>query len=136
MWPDTSELTAKEKYAAPGFSLADGTPAHLFSSAHPKTVERHFDWMREYDIDGVFLQRFLVELGDPSTDVVLGHVRDAAEKSGRVYAICYDLSGAPKEKLYDLITADWKRLVDDKKVTKDDRYLHHGGKPVVFVWGF
>src|ERR1700754_2885285 len=22
------------------------------------------------------------------------------------------------------------------KVTRDERYLHHGGKPVVFVWGF
>jgi hypothetical protein len=92
--------------------------------------------MKEYGIDGAFLQRFLVELGDPSVDTVLGHVRAAAEKTGRGYAICYDLSGAPKEKLYDRLTADWKRLVDDQKVTKDARYLHHNGKPVVFVWGF
>jgi len=136
MWPDTSELTADEKYPAPGFTLPDGKPAHLFSSTHPKTVERHFQWMKEYGIDGVFLQRFLVELGDPSLDKVLGHVRESADKTGRVYAICYDLSGAPREKLYDQVTADWKRLVDDKKVTRDDRYLRHGGKPVVFVWGF
>lgn len=136
MWPDTSELTADEKYAAPGFTFPDRKPAHLFSSAHPKTVERHFEWMKQYGIDGVFLQRFLVELRDPSIDVVLDHVRKAAEKSGRVYAICYDLSGASKEKLYDQLSADWKRLVDDMKVTKDDRYLRHGGKPVVFVWGF
>jgi hypothetical protein len=136
MWPDTSELTADEKYAAPGFTLPDGRVAHLFSSAHPKTVERHFQWMKAYGIDGAFLQRFLVELGDPSTDTVLGHVRAAAGKTGRVHAICYDLSGAPKEKLYDQLTADWKRLVDDRKVTKDACYLRHGGKPVVFVWGF
>ena len=136
MWPDTTELTDAEKYPATGFSLADDKPAHLFSSTHPKTVERHFAWMKEYGIDGVFLQRFLVELGDPSTDTVLANVRDAAEKSGRTYAICYDLSGVPKDKLYDKLTTDWKRLVDNKKVTKDDRYLHHGGKPVVFVWGF
>ena len=136
MWPDTSELTAEEKFAAPGFSLPDGKPAHLFSSAHPKTVARHFEWMRQYGIDGAFLQRFLVELGDPSLDTVLEHVRDAAAKSGRTYAICYDLSGAPKDRLYDRLTADWKRLVDRKKLTADDRYLHHNGKPVVFVWGF
>jgi hypothetical protein len=136
MWPDTSELTDEEKYPAPGFTLPDGKPAHLFSSTHPKTVERHFRWMRDYGIDGAFLQRFLVELGDPSLDTVLGHVRDAAAKTGRVYAICYDLSSAPKDRLYEQLTADWKRLVDDKKVTKDAGYQHHNGKPVVFVWGF
>jgi glycosyl hydrolase family 99 len=136
MWPDMSELADDEKYAAPGFNHPDGKPAHLFSSAHPKTVERHFDWMRQYGIDGVVLQRFLVDLGDPSLDTVLAHVRASADKSGRVYAVCYDLTGAPKEKLLDLITADWKRLVDDRKVTEDDRYLRHAGKPVVFVWGF
>jgi hypothetical protein len=136
MWPDTSDLTDDEKYPAPGFTFPDGKPAHLFSSTHPRTVERHFRWMSDYGIDGVFLQRFLVELGDPSTDQVLGHVRASAAKTGRVYALCYDLSGAPKEKLYDLLTTDWKQLVDAKKITKDHGYLHHGGKPVVFVWGF
>jgi hypothetical protein len=136
MWPDTSEYTAEELYAAPGFTHPDGTPARLFSSAHPRTVERHFGWMQQYGIDGAFVQRFLVELGRPSTDRVLGHVRAAAAKTGRVYGICYDLSGASKERLYDRLVSDWKRLVDTEKVTRDDRYLHHGGKPVVFVWGF
>lgn len=39
MWPDTSEYDTDEKYAAPGFTHSDGKPAHLFSSAHPKTVD-------------------------------------------------------------------------------------------------
>ena len=110
-------------------------PARLFSSADQKTVERHFRWMRDYRIDGAFLQRFLVELGDPSADRVLGHVR-AAATTGRVYAVCYDLTDAPKDKLYDLLVADWKRLVDEAKITQDSRYLHHNKKPVLFVWGF
>jgi hypothetical protein len=92
--------------------------------------------MEQYGIDGVFLQRFVVDLGNPSTDRVLGHVRTSAASSGRVYALCYDLTDAPREKLYDLLVNDWKRLVDEQKLTKDDRYLHHGDKPVVFVWGF
>src|SRR5262249_1055054 len=50
--------------------------------------------------------------------------------------VCYDLTGAPKGRLYDLLVGDWKRLVDEQKLTRDSRYLHHGGKPVVFVWGF
>jgi hypothetical protein len=136
MWPEMSEYADDERYAAGGFTHPDGSPAQLFSSAHPATVERHFEWMRQYEIDGVFVQRFLVELGRPSLDAVLGHVRRSAEKTGRVYAVCYDLSGASPRSMYERLVADWKRLVDEQKVTADDRYLHHRGKPVVFVWGF
>jgi len=99
MWPDLSEYTADEKYPAPGFTYPDGKPAHLFSSAHPKTVDRHFKWMEQYGIDGAFVQRFLVDLKNPSSDQVLGHVRASAAKTGRVYAVCYDLTGAPKGRL-------------------------------------
>lgn len=136
MWPDLSDLGADEKYEAPGFTTSDGKQAYLYSAANPNTVERHFKWMEEYGIDGVFLQRFLVELGDPSTDRVLANVRAAARSSGRAYALCYDLSGARKDKLYDQLVNDWKRLVDAAKVTQDPRYLHHNGKPVLVVWGF
>lgn len=136
MWPDTTEFEDDEKYAAPGFTYSGGKPAHLFSSAHPKTVERHFRWMEQYGIDGVFLQRFLVNIGNPSSDLVLRHVRQAAARTGRVYAVCYDMTDAPRGRLHDMIVVDWKRLVDDHKLTRDDRYLHHNGKPVVFIWGF
>jgi hypothetical protein len=136
MWPDLTEFGEDEKYSAPGFTDPNGGPAHLFSSAHSKTVERHFQWMKQYGIDGVFVQRFVVELPRRSADQVLKQVRAAAAKTGRVYAVCYDLTGAPMERLFDLLTADWKRLVDEDKVTQDRNYLHHGGKPVVFVWGF
>jgi hypothetical protein len=136
MWPDMTEYGDDEKYPAPGFTYPDGKPAHLFSSANPKTVDRHFDWMQQYGIDGVFLQRFVVSLRDRSTDQVLASVRKSAERTGRVFALCYDLTDAPKDKLYDLLVADWKRLVDESKVTQDARYLHHNRKPVLVVWGF
>ena len=136
MWPDMAEYTAQEKYAAPGFKYPDGTQAHLFSSAHPKTVERHFQWMKEYGIDGAFVQRFLIHAGTPSYDLVLTHARASAMSAGRAYAVCYDLTGASNDKLYDQLIADWKRLVDDMKVTLDKSYLHHNGKPVLFIWGF
>ncbi len=136
MWPDLSEFGEREKYVVPEFTTPDNQPACLFSSADASTVDRHFQWMQQYGIDGVFLQRFLVNLEKPSFDTVLSHVRTAAQKSGRTYAICYDLSGTPKERLYDSLVNDWKRLVDDEHVTRDDRYLHHNGKPVLFVWGF
>ncbi len=136
MWPDMGEYTAAEKFAAPGFAYPDGKAAELFSSVHVKTVERHFEWMREYGIDGVFLQRFLVEADKPSSALVLKNVRTAAAKTGRTYAICYDLSGFSAEKMEATLLADWRQLVDEEKLTQDRNYLHHNGRPVLFVWGF
>ena len=136
MWPDMTEYGDDEKYVATGFTDPDGRPATLFSSANAKTVDRHFRWMRDHGIDGVFLQRFLTELREPSLDLVLANVRKSAEAAGRTYALCYDMSGSKPERLLDLLTRDWKRLVDEEKVTEDPRYLRHNGKPVLFIWGF
>ena len=68
----------RRKYPAPGFTYPDGKPASLFSSANAKTVERHFEWMRKYGIDGVLRKRFLVGLGRGAADSdrILGEVRN------------------------------------------------------------
>jgi hypothetical protein len=142
MWPDMSEYGDKERFAAADFTDADGKQAYLFSSDNSATVLRHFEWMRDYGIDGAWLQHFLVDLkGGPSQDRyasrmrVLGHVREAARKTGRVWALSYDISGMPQDRVFDVLTADWKKMVGDK-ATEDARYLHDGGRPVVQVWGF
>jgi len=136
MWPDLTEFSSEEKYPAPGFSHPDGQPAFLFSSANPRTVERHFDWMAKYGIDGALVQRFVAGVQDPDSSRVLGHARAAANRTGRVFAVEYDMTGTPPDKLFDLITNDWKRLVDEMKITADPRYLYHDGRPVLAVWGF
>lgn len=142
MWPDMSEYAPAERFAAPGFTYPDGTAATLFSSDHPDTVLRHFRWMRDYGIDGAWLQQFVVDLPGGAMEGryasrlrVLGYVREAAEKTGRTWAVEYDMSGAPPDRLYDVITSNWKSLVDDK-TTINPRYLHEKGNPVVQLWGF
>lgn len=135
MWPDLSEFTPSEKYAVPGMTYPDGTLAYLYSSVHQKTIDRHFQWMQKYGIDGVFVQRFLVNLRQPSFDTILEHVRTSAKDTGRTFGICYDLSGYPADRIVDRLTDDWKQLCDERKVTRDERYLDHNGLPVVFIWG-
>jgi len=142
MWPDLAEFGAAERHAAPGFTHPDGRPAELFSSDHPATVLRHFTWMRDYGIDGAWLQHFVVDLpGGPSQDRhasrlrALDHVRAAAEQTGRTWAVAFDIAAMPADRIFEAITAEWKRLVDSG-VTAGSRYLHQGGKPVVQVWGF
>ena len=71
--------------------------AHVFSSHNGKTVLRHFRWMQEYGIDGVFVQRFGVETVHPADLRPLQHrprphCREGANRYGRGYAVMYDLS--------------------------------------------
>ncbi|MGC8640168.1 MAG: glycoside hydrolase family 71/99-like protein [Isosphaeraceae bacterium] len=142
MWPDMSEYSAAERFPAPGFTYPDGRQAELFSADHARTVLRHFEWMRDYGIDGAWLQHFLVDLPGgpqpnryPSRMRVLGHVRAAARRTGRAWALSYDIADMPTEKIFDVLTSDWKKMVDEH-VVDDPRYLHQGGKPVVQIWGF
>jgi hypothetical protein len=137
-WPDVSELDADERFDTP-LKHADGTTAQVFSSAHPKTVRRHFEWMREHGIDGVFLQRFGAPLKDERhrkhNDTVLKNVRDSAKATGRTWALMYDLSGLKVGEIESVVISDLKRLTSELRITDDTIYQHHRGKPVISVWG-
>lgn len=40
IWPDVSEYDRSELYEAPGLRTQSGEKCYLFSSRHPKTVDR------------------------------------------------------------------------------------------------
>ncbi len=137
VWPDVSEFPPKELYETE-FKWADGSPARLFSSYNKATVMRHFEWMRDYGIDGVFVQRFATGLKDPAMahqrNTVLANAREAANLNGRAYALMYDLSGLPGGGVATAID-DWKMLRTRMRMGSDPAYLQHRGKPLVAVWG-
>lgn len=142
MWPDMSDYGPGEKFAVPGFTYPDGSTASLFSSDNAQTVLRHFKWMRDYGIDGAWLQHFVIDLPGapaenryPSRRRVLQYVADAAQKTGRTWALTYDLSGVQSDRVFDLVTTNWKALVDER-IIGHGRYLHEQGLPVVQIWGF
>jgi hypothetical protein len=137
MWPDMSELGADERFAT-GFTNANGRLAEVFSSFKQPTVLRHFQWMRDYGIDGAFVQRFIVDLRNPRglrhNNTVLAHCREGANRFGRAYAVMYDLSGLGSNRI-DQVIEDWRTLRSQMKVGDDPAYLRHRGRPLVAVWG-
>lgn len=81
-WPDVSELGADERFPT-DLKHADGRTAEIFSSFKKETALRHFRWMRDYGIDGVFVQRFAGPLRDAehlrAKNIVLDHCREGAK---------------------------------------------------------
>ena len=139
-WPDMTEYT--KKYKAP-FQLQDESPAHLYSPYDEESVDLHFKWMKEYGIDGVFLQRFVVEIkstnekGRRHFNKVLEHALKAAKKYNRAISIMYDLSGCTSEDVA-YVEQDWKDLQTAFSLfdnIKHPTYVRHNGKPLLAIWG-
>lgn len=142
-WPEMTEY--KVQYITP-FSFESGqyapSSAYLFSSADYSTTDLHFQWMEEYGLDGVFLQRFLTSVLNSASlkshrDHVTGNVIRAAADHGRAWSLMYDLSGAKSEQIMmlldDLEELDATYNFSDETVVPN--YLHHNGKPMLAIWG-
>lgn len=138
MWPDVSEY---EKTYRTEFKFADGTVAYTFSSHDESTVNTHFRWMREYGLDGVFMQRFVGEIksrsGKSHFNKVLSSAMKAANLHERAICVMYDLSGMhPGDE--QVLLADIDEINKNyslKNHAVNPSYLYHNGKPLVVVWG-
>ena len=138
VWPDMTEYEKKYDTA---FRFEDGSVAKIFSSHDESTVRLHFQWMKDYGIDGVFLQRFVGEVRSPSGrshfDKVLQSASKAALEYDRTIAVMYDLSGMRPADV-NATMADWKRLKDEygfDNRSQYGNYLFHKDRPLVAIWG-
>lgn len=139
-WPDMREY--KIKYPT-DFKLSNGQTAQVFSSYDASTVNLHFKWMKQYGIDGVFMQRFIAEIRNVSGMRHFNHVLSSAMSASRQYkrdiCIMYDLSGMqPGEELFllkdlDRLTKQYGLLETGGKTSP--YYLHYRHKPLIAVWG-
>jgi hypothetical protein len=136
MLPDLREYGEDEKFDT-AYTLPNGQPAQVFSSVHPRTVERHMRWVRDYNIDGVFQQRFLSDIkgdhGRRVCDQIVRNTKAGCDKYGRVFAMMYDGSGS--QNVAEAVKKDWIHLVDNVGILGDS-YLNHNGRPLVALWGF
>jgi hypothetical protein len=139
LWPDMSDYDTNEKFPTQ-LILPNGKNAVGFSSYRYETVRRHFEWMKTYGLDGVFVQRLAANISsDPALrfmNAVLNNVAQSASETGRVFAIMYDISGANPETVINDIIRDWTSLVDNLNITNHDRYLRHRQLPILGIWGF
>lgn len=139
LWPALDEYP--KMYPTP-FKMADSTVAVLPSDNDYSTTDVRFRWMKEYGVDGVFMQRFI---GNTHPGVhrnhfnkVFGDALVAARKYNRAIAVMYDFSGMRDTLDIPVFIADWKNLVDSMKITSGGNkqpYLYHNGKPLVVLWG-
>lgn len=139
-WPDVSEYT--KTYKSP-FQFLDGSDAYLYSPHDEESVDLHFNWMQEYGIDGVHMQRFVVEIkpsnaaGKNHFNKVLTNALKAANKYDRAISVMYDLSGSNSVDVAYL-EQDWNELQQLFNLFDNDEHptlLRHNGKPLVTIWG-
>lgn len=139
-WPDLTEFDADETYVTP-FNYPNGDVAKLFSSANAKTVNRHFKWMKEYNIDGVFVQRFVAsfqsKIREDNANKVFDNCFNGAKNHNRLISVMYDLSGSKAVDVVENTKRDWKQLVDKYSLNKTNNpnILTYKEKPVVAIWG-
>ncbi|MEU2621324.1 discoidin domain-containing protein [Streptomyces sp. NPDC007157] len=130
-WPDVREYT--NTYQTSYAALGNGRPAKLFSSYDQQTVDTHFLWMQQNNIDTAALQRFNPTGGEgPTRDAMATKVRGAAESHGRKFYIMYDVSNWTN--MQSEIKTDWTNKMSAH--TASSAYAKQNGKPVVCVWGF
>ncbi len=137
-WPDVSEYPVTHETA---FSYENGAKAFVYSPYDYESVDLHFKWMKEYGIDGVFMQRFVVEIksakGKGHFNKVLENALIAAKKYDRAICVMYDLSGCSSADM-DVLENDWQELqelFDLFNNTTHPTYLRHNEKPLLSIWG-
>lgn len=138
-WPDVSEY--EKTYAATGFISPDGSTPRLYSSYDASTVNLHFKWMKDYGIDGVFMQRFVSQLTDnvalQHSDKVLESAMAASNEYARAISIMYDMVGMDANTSPNVILNDASQLIQKYHLMDRDAgqryFLYHNGRPLVGI---
>lgn len=137
-WPDITEYLKTYRTA---FKYPDGSDAYVYSPCDAETIDLHFRWMKDYGIDGVFMQRFVSEIksvkGRQHFNTVLRHALIAAKKYDRAICVMYDLSGCKSTDM-QILNDDWNELKEIFSLfdnTVNPTYLRHNKKPLLAIWG-
>jgi len=140
IYPDVTEYAEADLVQTALANLGNGTLSKLFTSSNKTVIDKHFQWMKDYGVDGVAVQRFIGSIGGAiinSPNSASLKIKQAAEATGRIFYICYDISSSGMEATWaDAIKFDWVYNVEqNNQLTLSPAYAKVGNKPVVQVWG-
>ena len=140
IYPDVTEYAETDLVQTALANLGNGSLSKLFTSSNKTVIDKHFQWMKEYGIDGAAVQRFIGSIGGAiinSPNSASLKIKQAAETNGRIFYICYDISSSGMESTWaDVIKFDWVYNVEqNNQLTSSPAYAKVGNKPVVQVWG-
>jgi len=140
LYPDIREYS--KLYQTNLANFGNGTQAKLFSSYDQETVDKHFEWMQSYNIDGAALQRFGADESDlpnnwkTNRDSVAVKVKNAAETYNRKFYVMYDITDMNPSNWANAVKHDWTtNIVGGMQLTSSSAYARQDGKIVVCIWG-
>ncbi|MBO5797784.1 MAG: hypothetical protein J6R77_05495 [Clostridia bacterium] len=121
--------------------LGNGSQSVLFTSKDVQIVETHFQWLEDYGLDCMAIQRFGFgdggkKIGDAQNHLLT--VQTMAEKYDKTFYVMYDVTGQgghDSDTFYERMTNDWVLNVEQTGVASSTHYAHADGKPVVCIWG-
>ncbi|UCH95234.1 MAG: DUF4214 domain-containing protein [Candidatus Aminicenantes bacterium] len=141
LYPDLSGYEIRDLYQSGYADLPDGGKWLLYDSDRDRVVNLHFQWMKEYGLDGVSLQRFSDSVKKPKNlkwrNSTAVRVRNFSESTGKSFYIMYDISGHSGDKLVEDILTDFEEYLKKKlKLLDSPGYARHDdGRPVIAIWG-
>lgn len=140
-FPDLSEIyedNSITKYNTNFASLGNGKATMLYNDKDKTVIDKQMEWCAEAGIDGVAVSRFVGGLGRSVTlgeTSYLSHIKNACEKTGELFYICYDFNGAEAD-IVKCMKTDWVYEIEqDTALTSSPNYATVNGRPVVEIWG-
>ena len=140
IYPDVTEYAETDLTQTALANLGNDSSSKVFNSSNKSVIDKHFQWMKDYGIDGAAVQRFIGNIGGAivvSPSSVSIKIKEAAEANNRIFYICYDISSTGMEATWDdIVKFDWVYNVEqNNKLTSSPAYAKVGNKPVVQLWG-
>ncbi len=140
LYPDLSQYQAGDLYQTGYADLHGGGKSLLYDSDRDGVVGLHFQWMKEYGLDGIALQRFLSDLRYRANrnwrNSTAVRVKNFSEITGKSFYIMYDITGYKGRRLVKNILDDVEdSLRKNLKLLNSPGYARQNGRPVIAIWG-